>query len=93
MVEFEWDSHKAAATLRKHRVPFEEAASAFEDKFGTVVYDEDHSGSEDRYRLTAQSIGGRLLVITCRYSDETIRIINARKATKQEIKRYEEAHA
>ena len=30
-VEFEWDRNKAAANLSKHRVPFDEAKTIFDD--------------------------------------------------------------
>jgi uncharacterized protein len=48
-MEFEWDEAKAASTLRKHGVSFQEAASVFEDPHVTLFYDEEHSDSEDRY--------------------------------------------
>src|SRR5665213_713425 len=41
-MRFEWDSEKAAENLRKHRVSFDEAASAFFDPLSMTVPDPDH---------------------------------------------------
>jgi uncharacterized DUF497 family protein len=48
-VEFEWDAHKAARNLRKHKVSFTEASTVFGDFLGTTVADPAHSADEDRY--------------------------------------------
>jgi uncharacterized DUF497 family protein len=40
MIEFEWDSAKAAANFRKHGVSFEEARSVFYDEFAVQFFDE-----------------------------------------------------
>ncbi len=45
---FEWDEVKAAANLRKHGVPFEEAASVFSDPLAYTFGDPDHSAGEQR---------------------------------------------
>ena len=42
-MEFEWDARKAHTNLRKHRVSFIEAASAFADSFALLTDDLDHS--------------------------------------------------
>ena len=38
-LNFEWDPRKAAANVRKHRVSFEEARTAFADPLGRIVED------------------------------------------------------
>jgi uncharacterized DUF497 family protein len=43
MLEFEWDSEKADANLKKHKVSFEEAATIFGDPLSLTAYDPDHS--------------------------------------------------
>lgn len=45
---YEWDPKKAKASLRKHRVSFEEAATVFLDPFAVTYPDPDHSGEEIR---------------------------------------------
>jgi len=37
--EFEWDEAKARANLRKHGIPFDEAASAFYDPLSVAIPD------------------------------------------------------
>jgi len=38
-MEFEWDSEKATANLRKHRIRFEEASSVFGDPLAITFHD------------------------------------------------------
>ncbi len=45
---YEWDSAKAAASLREHGVSFAEAASVFLDPMALTFEDPDHSEDEDR---------------------------------------------
>jgi uncharacterized protein len=52
-LRFEWDARKAAANLKKHRVSFEEAETAFLDEEALVIEDPDHSEVEDRFILWA----------------------------------------
>ena len=88
---FERDPHKAATNRRKHRVSFEEAATAFADRLSITVPDPDHSDvREARYILVGQSERGRLLAVSHAERGTTIRIINARPATRREREQYEE---
>lgn len=86
MIEFDWDSTKAATNLKKHGVSFEEAQSVFYDEFAVQFFDEDHSSDEERFLLLGMSTGARLLLVChCeRDAGHVIRIISARKATKRE---------
>jgi uncharacterized DUF497 family protein len=90
-IRFDWDENKNVANKRKHKVSFEEAKSVFYDEHARLIADPDHSQAEDRFILLGLSYKLRVLVIvhTYRESDETIRIISARKATKKETKLYE----
>ncbi|MBQ0720450.1 MAG: BrnT family toxin [Gammaproteobacteria bacterium] len=92
MVEFEWDSTKAASNRKKHDVSFEEAKSVFYDEFAVQFYDPDSSElEEDRFLMLGLSCESRILLLChCeRDSGNTIRMISARKATKKERKFYE----
>ncbi len=89
-MKIEWDPKKARANLRKHRVSFEEAATAMTDPMSATGIDPDHSITEDRYITFGISERGRLLVVAHTEEDETIRIISARLASKKERKIYEE---
>ena len=86
MITFEWDSPKASANLKKHRVSFEEAKSAFHDEFAVQFFDEEHSSEEERFLLLGMSSGAKLLIVChCeRGHGAVIRIISARKATQRE---------
>jgi hypothetical protein len=91
MIRFDWDPAKARANLRKHGISFEEAQSVFYDEFARQFYDPESSDAEDRFLLLGMSDRARvLLVCHCeRPRGEVIRIISARKATRNERKYYE----
>jgi len=90
VVNFEWDPQKAASNVRKHRVSFEEAATAFGDPLSVTIGDPDHSEDEQRFLLLGMSHAGRLLVVAHAERDETVRIISARLANGHERQTYEE---
>lgn len=87
---FEWDSTKAARSLRKHDVSFHEAATVFADPLAYTFDDPNHSEVEERSLTFGMSAGGRLLVIIHTSRGETIRIISAREMTRNEWRIYEE---
>ena len=89
-VRFSWDEHKAAQNARKHGVPFEEAMSIFLDESAVEFFDPDHSEDEDRFLMLGMSWRLRLLAVhyTVRERGRQIRIISARRATKNEAKAY-----
>ena len=91
MIVFEWDPAKAARNQRKHGVSFEEARTVFYDEFAIQFFDEQSFGSEDRFLMLGFSSEARLLLVChCeRDSGNVIRIISARKATKNERKHYQ----
>ncbi|OMH38936.1 BrnT family toxin [Motiliproteus sp. MSK22-1] len=87
---FEWDSSKNTSNIKKHGISFEEAKTVFTDEYARMIGDPDHSEDEDRFILLGTSIDSRLLVVChCIREQESIRIISARKADKQERNIYE----
>jgi uncharacterized DUF497 family protein len=78
------------ANIAKHKVSFDEARTVFSDVNARVIDDPDHSDDEDRLIIMGISSKLRTLVVCHCYreSDEIIRIISARKATKNEVKSY-----
>lgn len=90
MIQFEWDPAKARVNLRKHGVPFREAASVFRDPLAITIYDPDHSQEEDRFIIFGFSGSGRLLMVAHTDCGERIRIISARELTHEEREAYEE---
>ena len=79
---YEWDSSKAAANLKKHRVAFTEAATVFQDP--------DHSEGEQRYITLGESTRGRVILVAHLDRGDRIRIISARRATRKEAHEYGE---
>lgn len=47
-LKFEWDSSKATVNIKKHGISFEEAKTVFDDDFGRLIPDPDHSEDEER---------------------------------------------
>ena len=88
-MQFEWNYKKAASNLRKHKVSFDEAVTVFYDPLAATVNDPDHSDDEQRFLTIGYSSLHRLLVISYTERAATIRIINARLATRRERKRHE----
>lgn len=89
-MEFEWDPQKAAKNLQKHKVPFAEAATVFDDPLSVAVADPDHSMEEDRLIIVGQSYRSRLLIVSFAERGDRIRIISARELTRAERGAYEE---
>ena len=91
-LRFEWDKKKAESNLKKHKVGFDEATTAFDDPLAHIFEDEDHSEEEDREILIGQSTLKRLLVVCfVERAENLIRIFSARLADKKERKKYEES--
>ena len=88
-MRFEWDSEKAVANLRKHRISFDEAATAFFDPLSMTIPDPDHSVGERRFITMGASSSGRLIVVAHTERGSTLRIISARLVNASERKRYE----
>jgi uncharacterized DUF497 family protein len=89
-MKFEWDPVKGQSNLRKHKVSFEEAATALMDPLAGTGCDPDHSVGEERFVTFGVSERGRLVVVAHSEADDILRIISARVATKEESKIYEE---
>ena len=91
-MKFQWDESKNTLNIQKHNVSFEEAMTVFKDNKAVLRYDENHSGSEDRFNIIGKSQMSKLLIVCHCYrdSDTVIRIISARKPTKTESKLYED---
>ncbi|HMG74294.1 MAG TPA: BrnT family toxin [Pyrinomonadaceae bacterium] len=87
---FEWDEDKAESNWRKHKVTFDEAQTVFLDNLSITVPDARHSQAEVRFRIVGISNLRRLVVVSFTERGERIRLINARKASRSEIRDYEE---
>ena len=77
---------------RKHKISFEEAKTVFYDD-NTILFDDpDHSLEEERFLILGISQTKKLCIVSHCYrnNENVIRIISARKATKNETKVYNE---
>jgi len=92
MLSFEWDPEKDRSNQRKHGISFQEASTVFQDENALVIDDPEHSETEERFIILGYSIRANLLVVCHCYrsSESVIRIISARKATRNETKQYHE---
>jgi uncharacterized protein len=85
MMEFEWDEAKRLANLDKHGIDFIDIPEIFD---GDIVTFEDdrYSYGEQRF-VTFGLLQGRVIAVHTERG-EAIRIISARKATKNEQRTY-----
>ncbi|MGX9726263.1 MAG: BrnT family toxin [Candidatus Electronema sp. VV] len=92
-MKFEWDRKKEKSNIEKHGVSFEQASYVFADPFALNRYDDEHSQEEDRWVLLGKSLNEILLLVVHTLRDDEgtkiVRIISARKATKQERQVYQ----
>lgn len=84
-------SEKADANWQKHRVSFEEAVTVFADPLARIHGDPGHSTREEREIIIGHSVKDRLLLVTFAERDGAVRLISARRATRNERNDYEEA--
>ena len=87
-ITFIWDVDKAVANLRKHGIPFEQAAEAFFDPFLKVVDASRHEEARDAI-IGMDTRWNLLFVVHLELEDDAIRLISARKATRRERAYYE----
>lgn len=93
MTRFRWDPEKADSNFRKHGVRFKAASKVFDDPYVFIRQDrvvED----EPRWQAIGMVEGMVILLVAHSYSvedtEETIRIVSARKADRTERTIYEQ---
>ena len=91
-MKFEWDPNKNKINIIEHKVSFEEASTIFLNDF-LEIPDIEHSIDEERFiAFGISALRRELFVCYCYRSkigeEEIIRIISARKATKDEKEEY-----
>jgi len=92
-MQFTWDEAKNRSNRRKHGISFKTAARVFLDPLHISRYDRIVEG-EERWQ-TIGMVNGVLLILVAHTvvekEEEIIRIISARRVTRQERIEYEEA--
>ena len=68
---FEWDPSKAHDNRDKHGITFDEAARVFRDSKSLIIFDPDHSETEDRWVTMGISENGRLLIVIHTFREES----------------------
>jgi len=87
-VRYVWDAKKARSNEQKHGISFEEAVTSFADPLALIVEDLVHP---ERAILIGMSREANVLVtVFIEKSEEAVRLISARLATRPERRRYEE---
>jgi uncharacterized DUF497 family protein len=98
-MRYEWDEAKNRLNQKKHRISFEMAALAFEDDCCLVRPDRvDETGEQRWYAIGAARLSpdaSVVLFVVHVYreeidGEEIIRIISARRADKDDYRRYQE---
>ena len=84
-MKFEWDEEKNRKNVRKHGVSFETAARVFGDPNALTVCDPFEF--EERWDAIGV-VDCVLFVVYAERKNDVVRIISARKATKEEINAY-----
>ena len=86
-MRFEWDPAKAKANPGKPDVAFEGAVRVFLDP-NRLEMEDDREDYDERRWYTIGMVEGVVLAVVYTEGDDTCRIISARKATRQERKKY-----
>ena len=86
-MQFEWDEDKNQENIKKHGLSFQDAATVFLDPMRIEMLDESHSTLEEERFITVGMAGSVITVVYTERKSNT-RIITARKATKEEERRY-----
>jgi uncharacterized DUF497 family protein len=87
ILEFEWDDDKNRKNQIKHGVSFEDATKVFYDPMSYERIDLVHSIFETRWYKIGIS-GWKILIVSFTERNGITRIISARKADKNDEKRY-----
>ena len=87
-MSYEWDPNKAITNIEKHGIDFADAVTVFDDLNAVTIDDPDYE--EQRFITIAMDAFSRILVVVYTWRGDRIRLISARKATKNERKQYED---
>ncbi|MGE0887403.1 MAG: BrnT family toxin [Blastocatellales bacterium] len=85
-MKFEWDETKRQINIKNHGIDFLDLGPLFDGE--TVILVDDRFDYDEYRFISLGLLNGIVLVVVHTETDEVIRIISARKATKYEEKRY-----
>jgi uncharacterized DUF497 family protein len=88
-MKIEWDAAKDQVNREKHGLSFGEAAALFTSGVDyLLIFDEAHSDDEDRFIAVGPIRRGVIVIVFTERDEDVVRIVSARKATRNERRRY-----
>ena len=87
-MNYQWNPEKADVNLNKHGIDFADAVGVFEDEWALTLAEQTNAG-EQRFVSIGTDFLGRVVVVVYTYRRDDIRLISARRATKNERNVYE----
>ncbi len=89
---FEWDDEKDRINRHRHEMPLKAGIPVFDDINAIEFEDTRFNYNEDRYIIIGRDDRTKLLyVVYTERGKGTIRLISVRKATKHELRLYQNA--
>jgi uncharacterized protein len=98
-MRYEWDERKNRENQRKHGVAFELASHVFDDERCLIRFDRVDEAGEQRWHAlgaVSEELGSVLILLVAhvyreedRDGEEIVRIISARRAGKNDVRRYQ----
>lgn len=85
-MEFEWDENKRQTNITKHDIDFIDAQKIFD--YDTVTIEDNRFNYGEQRFIAIGLLNGKIIVIVYTERSNKIRIISARKATKNEQQIY-----
>ena len=85
-MKIEWDENKRLSNLHKHKIDFIGAEDVFDDY--TLTFEDDRINYGEQRFITFGKLQGRVVALIHTETDNTIRIISIRKASKHEQQNY-----
>ena len=92
-IKFEWDFFKEKSNKLKHNIDFQRGSTIFKDPNSLTIFDNKHSQYEERWITIGQDNTNNIIIVVhidnyLKNNELIIRIISARKATKNERATY-----
>jgi len=86
MIRFVWDETKRLSNIKKHGIDFTDVPAVFEGV--TLTYEDTRFDYGERRFVTIGLLREIVILVAHTESDDTFRIIHARKANQKTAKRY-----
>jgi hypothetical protein len=87
-MRFEWDEAKNRSNIQKHGIDFNDATDLFKHPLLSLIDSRENYG-EERW-IGIGLLRHIIAVVVYTECDDVIRLISARKATKNEVRLYEQ---